>query len=153
LKVKISDLLTAVVDSDGDPVTLTAVSVSTNGMVSPTNATYILFRNTNYENDQFSYTVTDGYGGYATGQVFVASVLAPFTSQNTTINPSGGTNTLTFQGIPGYVYIIQRSVNLLTWTAIATNTAAGNGTILTTDRFTDLGAPPASAFYRLEWEP
>ena len=153
LKVKISDLLTAVVDPDGDPITLTSVSVSTNGMVSPTNATYILFRNTNYVNDRFSYTVTDGFGGYATGQVFVFSVLAPFTGQNTTLNPIGGTNTVTNHGIPGYVYIIQRSINLLTWTAIATNTAAGNGLILTTDRFTDLGAPPASAFYRLEWKP
>jgi hypothetical protein len=80
-------------------------------------------------------------------------VLAPFTGQNTSLTVSGGTNALTFHGIPGYVYTIQRSINLLTWANIATNTAAGNGLILATDHFADLGTPPATAFYRLAWQP
>lgn len=153
LKVRISDLLTAVADVDSDAVTFAGVSTSTNGVVLPTNSAFILFRNTNYVNDQFSYTVTDGHGGTSTGQVSVASVLAPFTGQNGSINPVGGTNALSFSGIPNYVYIIQRSVNLISWVDISTNTAASNGAITGQDRFTDLGAPPASAFYRLKWKP
>ena len=122
-------------------------------MVSSTNATYILFRNTNFVNDRFSYVVADDHGGTATGQVNVASVIAPFTGQNTSLVPAGGTNLVTSYGIPGYTYIIERSVNLLTWVDISTNVAAGNGTISATDAFTDLGGPPASAFYRLKWKP
>ncbi|HEV2692429.1 MAG TPA: YDG domain-containing protein [Verrucomicrobiae bacterium] len=153
LKVKISDLLTAVLDPDGDPVTLTGVGVSTNGMVSPTNSTLILFRNTNYVNDRFSYVVADDHGGSSTGQVNVISVLAPFIGQSTSMAPAGGTNFLTNHGIPGYTYIIQRSVNLLTWVDIATNTAASNGTISSVDTFRDLGGAPGSAFYRMKWQP
>jgi len=153
IKVKISDLLAAVVDSDSDPVTLTSVGVSTNGMVSATNSTFILFRNTNYVTDRFSYVVADDHGGTATGQVTVASVLAPFTGQNISLAPTGGTNLLTCHGIPGYTYITQRSVNFLTWVDISTNTAAGNGAISIADSFVDLGGPPASAFYRLKWKP
>ncbi|MDR3459478.1 MAG: YDG domain-containing protein [Verrucomicrobiae bacterium] len=153
LKVKISDLLGAVVDPDNDPVTLTSVSVSTNGMVSPTNSTYILFRNTNLVTDSFSYVVSDDHGGSATGQVSVACVLAPFTGQNTTLVPTGGTNLLTCHGIPGYTYIVQRSVNLLTWVDISTNAANGSGAISVADAFKDLGGPPNSAFYRLRWKP
>ena len=153
LKVRISDLLTAVADVDSDTVALASVSPSTNGVTLPTNSAFILFRNTNFVNDQFSYTVSDGHGGTTTGQVSVASVLAPFTGQNGSINPVGGTNTLSFSGIPNYVYIIQRSVNLITWVDISTNTAGSNGAITGQDCFTDLGAPPASAFYRLKWKP
>ena len=83
----------------------------------------------------------------------VASVLAPFTGQNMSLAPAGGTNLLTCHGIPGYTYIIQRSVNFLTWVDISTNTVAGNGAMSIADRFTDLGGPPSSAFYRLKWKP
>jgi hypothetical protein len=153
LKVAISSLLSAVVDADSDTVALASVGISTNGMVSPTNSAFILFRNTNYVNDRFDYTVKDSYGAVATGQVLVASVMAPFTGQNASLAPSGGSNVLTFHGIPGFVYAVQRSVNLLTWKNISTNTVPGNGTLNYTDRFADLSQPPASAFYRLLWLP
>jgi hypothetical protein len=153
LKLKLSSLLSACIDVDGDPISLVGVSSSTNGMPIFTNSTLLLFQNTNLVNDQFSYTVTDGQGGYATGQVAVVSVLAPFSGQNASLTPAGGTNYLTCYGIPGYKYEIQRSVNFLTWVNIATNTAAFNGTIPVIDRFKDLGGPPASAFYRLLWVP
>lgn len=153
LKVKISDLLGAVVDPDGDPVSLVSVNTSTNGMVVSTNLGYIIFRNSNHVNDQFSYVVTDGQGGYTTGQVEVVAVLAPFTGQIGSMTVTGGANTLTYHGIPFYTYVIQRSVNLVAWVNISTNTAAPNGLINATDNFTDLSGPPASAFYRLTWQP
>ena len=153
LRVRISSLLSAVVDQDNDPTTLVSVGTSTNGVVPATNATFIQFRNPRYLNDQFSYVVTDGFGGYATGQVQVASVVQPFTGQPTTINPSGNSASLTFYGIPNYTYLVQRSVNLVTWKSIATNTALPNGVIQITDHFSDLGSTPGSAFYQLVWVP
>jgi hypothetical protein len=154
LKVPLSSLLTATVDPDGDTVSLVNVSTtSTNGMPIATNSTLLLFRNTNYVNDSFSYVVTDHYGGYATGQVYVASVIAPFTGQNTSLFTGGSSNLLTFHGIPDYNYVVQRSVNLLTWKSISTNTAGYNGAINYVDTFADLSGPPSSAFYRLLWEP
>jgi len=142
------------VDPDGDTVSLVNVSTtSTNGMPIATNSTLLLFRNTNYVNDSFSYVVTDHYGGYATGQVYVASVIAPFTGQNTSLFTGGSSNLLTFHGIPDYNYVVQRSVNLLTWKSISTNTAGYNGAINYVDTFADLSGPPSSAFYRLLWEP
>ncbi|HTB83338.1 MAG TPA: YDG domain-containing protein [Candidatus Sulfotelmatobacter sp.] len=154
LKVSLSSLLTATVDPDGDAVSLVNVSsTSTNGMPIATNSTLLLFRNTNYVNDSFSYVVKDNYGGFATGQVYVASVIAPFTGQNTTLFTGGSSNLLTFHGIPDYSYVVQRSVNLLTWKSISTNTAGNTGAINYMDTFADLSGPPSSAFYRLLWQP
>jgi predicted permease len=153
LKVSISSLLSAVIDADSDSVSLVSVSKSTNGMNVYTNSTLLLFQNTNYLNDSFSYVVTDHFGGYATGQVYVASVLAPFTGQNTSLFAGGSSNVLTFHGIPFYTYTVQRSVNLLTWKSISTNTANNIGAINYTDNFADLSGPPSSAFYRLLWQP
>jgi hypothetical protein len=36
---------------------------------------------------------------------------------------------------------------------IATNTVSSSGVINVTDTFSDLGGPPASAYYRLGWSP
>jgi hypothetical protein len=154
LKLAISNLLTAVVDADGDSIALTGVGVSTNGITLATNSTYLYFSNTNKVKDQFSYTVTDHYGGYATGQVAVAFVVAPFIGQTSgQMSIRSGTNAVTFHGVPGFAYVVQRSVNLLTWVDIATNTAASTGIIQANDTFADLGGTPSSAFYRLKWKP
>jgi hypothetical protein len=68
-----------------------------------------------------------------------------------------GANTLNAYGIPGYRYITERTTSLTPpalWVVISTNTAAGNGVLSVPDPFTDLGGnPPASAFYRLKWQP
>jgi hypothetical protein len=48
---------------------------------------------------------------------------------------------------------VQRSVNLLTWKNISTNTAGNTGAINYVDTFADLSGPPSSAFYRLLWQP
>jgi hypothetical protein len=55
---------------------------------------------------------------------------------------------LIFYGIPSQTYHMQRSVDLLTWTTIATLSAAPSGKI----EFTDT-APLASAYYRTFFEP
>jgi hypothetical protein len=154
MRVSISNLLGAVFDPDGDAVSFVGVGTSTNGVTLITNSTLLFYHNTNLVNDQFSYVVTDGYGGISTGQVAVVSVVAPFLAQSTgRLFVSGATQQVTLYGVPGFVYVVQRSVNMVSWTDIATVTAAQDGTIQATDNFSDLGGPPASAFYRLEWHP
>jgi autotransporter-associated beta strand protein len=148
--IAISDLLTNVTDVDGDTFTLVAVGASTNGIILTTNATSIGYYNTNSVADQFSYTVSDGHGGTATGTISL-TVNPLVTGQDATVSTSGNAVQLVFHGIPGYSYVVQRSTNLISsWVDISTNAAAGNGVISLTDTFDDLGSnAPASAYYRL----
>jgi hypothetical protein len=53
---------------------------------------------------------------------------------------------LVFQGIPGRTYVIQRSANLTTWTALSSVTAAADGKI----NYTDANPLPSSGFYRTQ---
>jgi autotransporter-associated beta strand protein len=157
LRITISDLLTNVTDADSDTITLVGTGTSTNGVIVSLSGTNLLnYYNMNNVNDQFSYTVTDGFGGTNTGLVSIVV-------SNAIVGPTGGAITsftagvanLTFHGIPNYSYIAERSTNLSlnVWVDIATNTAATNGVISVTDSFGDLGGAPASAYYRLKWQP
>jgi autotransporter-associated beta strand protein len=155
LKIPIGDLLAAnVTDADGDIVTLTSIGASTNGVILTTNGTYIFYTNTNTVNDQFSYTVNDGYGGSSTGAVTIAVSSVPVSGQMTgSLTITGGAAALSFQAIPGYSYVIERSTDMTSWVDISTNAAASNGAINFTDTFGDLSGPPGSAYYRLKWQP
>jgi hypothetical protein len=156
LRITISDLLTNVTDADSDTITLVAVGNSTNGVIVSLSGTNLLnYYNTNNVNDQFSYTVTDGFGGTNTGLVSIVvsnAATGQITGQFTSF--TGGVANLTFHGIPNYSYITERSTNLTDWVDVMTNSAATNGVISVSDAFGDLGGvPPASAYYRLKWQP
>jgi fibronectin-binding autotransporter adhesin len=154
LRITVSDLLTNVTDADGDTITLVSVGSSTNGVTLTLGGGLIGYFNTNNVNDQFSYTVTDGYGGTNTGTVSIA-IVGSYSGQVTgAINSfTGGTANLTFYGIPTYPYVTERSTNLTDWVEVQTNNAGTNGVINSTDAFNDLGGvPPASAYYRLRWQ-
>ena len=141
-------------DADGDSLTLVATGTSTNGItLGSAGANYLGYTNTNAVSDQFSYTVTDGYGGTNTGYVsilFTNSVTGQITGEFTSF--SNNVANLTFHGIANYSYITERSTNLNDWVDILTNTAATNGVINVNDAFSDLGGtPPSSAYYRLKY--
>ena len=141
-------------DPDGDTVALTGFNlVSTNGGLVLTNSTWILYTNSLNANDQLSYTVNDGWGGTNTGYINI--VVNPFvTGQNATVTVSGSSASLTFYGIPGYTYTVQRATAVNgPWVNIATTTVGAGGTINVTDTFQGLGGPPSSAYYQLEWNP
>ena len=53
---------------------------------------------------------------------------------------------LAFQGIPGRSYRVERSIDLLFWVTITTQTADASGGV----SFIDDSPPPGSAFYRLD---
>jgi hypothetical protein len=96
-------------------------------------------------------STNSGSALWATGSVF---------SQNKEvfISPTSANLTITFFGIPGHQYTIERSTNLVTglgWVPISTNILTISGVFQVSDSFNDLGitAPPipSSAFYRLRY--
>ncbi len=155
-KFSVSNLGTNVSDVDGDVVTfsISSPSTSTNGIVVTNNASLMFYFNTNTVNDQFSYTVRDSFGGTNSG--LITMNFLPFkTGQTGTLAVTTNSVYLAYNAIPNFRYAIERSTNLTTWTAISTNTAnSTNGTFQYTDTFSDLGTNiPASAYYRLHWNP
>jgi len=156
LRILVSDLLVNVTDADSDTISLVSTGTSTNGViVSLSGTNFLNYNNMNNVNDQFSYTVTDGFGGTNTGLVSIVVsnvVTGQITGQFTSF--TNNVANLTFHGIPNYSYITERSTNLTDWVDVVTNSAATNGVISVTDSFGDLGnVPPASAYYRLKWQP
>jgi hypothetical protein len=152
IKIFTSDLVTNATDMDGDTLTVTSTGVSTNGITLQTAPGIMLYVNTNGVNDAFTYTLSDGYGGSATGTNYVN--FTPFaTGQSGNVTVGGGVANLVFYGIPTYRYGVQRSTNMTDWTIILITNAPTGGAFHYTDNFSDLGAPPASAYYRLIWNP
>ena len=156
-KIAVADLLTNASDVlDGDTLTLIGVSSSTNLVTLDTTSSpgYVGYYNANPVSDQFSYTVTDGFGGTNTATITLNYTATTPVTGTSSIAGVTGTNpkVLTAFGIPNYNYITERSTNLTDWVDIATNAASTNGTITITDYFGDLGSnAPASAYYRLKW--
>jgi len=161
VKIPIATLLTNATDYDSVPLTLTAVSASTNGVNVYTNSTFVYYNNTNNVADNFTYTVSDGEGGVATGTVYIGIVGGQTGQTNAPVSvDTNGVVTVTFAGVPGFPYVVQRSTNLETgtgWVPISTNTAPTNGLFQVIDDFSDLNGgvpvppstPPPSAFYEL----
>ena len=154
LHIAITNILNQVTDADGDPVSLTGYSVTfTNLVTLSSNANYLTYPNTTNVIDRFSYTVSDGYGGMATGYVNV-SILngfiagTPIVGQFAT-NSVAGAYTVKYYGVIGYQYVVQRSTNLSSWENLVTNTMPTNPPA----SYTDTTPPTPTAYYRVAWKP
>ena len=66
-------------------------------------------------------------------------------------NSGGGQMTVSFAGIPGYDYVVQRSSNLVDWVFLVTNTAPTNGLDIGRIRYTE--TPPHNPAYYRGWRP
>lgn len=153
LLVAFSDLSTNWTDANGDTVTLASLNLlTTNGITLATNAIDISYANGQNANDQFSYTISDIQGGTANGLVNIV-VVASAVGQTQNVSVSNGTAIASFAGVPGYSYGVQRSTNFVDWLTILTTNASSGGVFQIADNFSDLGAAPISASYRLEWNP
>ncbi|MBN8459839.1 MAG: cadherin-like beta sandwich domain-containing protein [Verrucomicrobia bacterium] len=154
--VGLPKLLAKASDPDGDAISITpAGPVSANG-----GAVVLLADAVRYTppdgfsgTDTFTIVLTDSGGASITGPVTVQVGSAPNVgTPGANTNPPklttlpGGKMGLSFQGIPGRSYVVQRSIGGLDdWQTLATVTADATGKI----SFTDENPPPGSAFYRL----
>lgn len=157
LRITITDLLTNVTGTSvGQTITLQSVGSGSQGATISSDGTYVNYIPVNSNSDSFTYTVSDGRGGTSTGNIAVNVIQV--TGQNTgVISISGTTATTLFEGIPTWVYIVQRSTNLsagVGWVAISTNTTPASGLITNIDTFSDISPTPppypSSAYYRLQ---
>jgi hypothetical protein len=147
----VAKLLRHAWDPDGDPVSLLAVSAAStnNGTLSLTGDTLSYTPPGGYAGyDAFTYTVSDGRGGQASGWVVVSII----NSNNLMLNRvSGPTWTATnsvvvgFAGIPTLSCVLQRSTNLVNWEAILTNTIPANGIL----QCVDPNPLQPTSFYRI----
>ena len=131
LVIPIANVLGNDTDGDSDPLTLTGLSeTSTNGALMDHDDFLIYYTpavtNGNVA-DQFTYTVSDGRGGTATGTVTVRVV---YPLNLTGSLGGGGFTLLAAEGVAGATYWLQTSTNLAlpnSWATIATNVPATNG--------------------------
>jgi autotransporter-associated beta strand protein len=148
LKLPISKLKGLATDANHDNLSFTSVDTpSTGGATLSANATYVFYTpNGAGGGDTFTYHLSDGHGGTATGTVTV-NVLAQAGSAQL-IDYSGGGVTIQFAGIPGYQYQVERSCDL-SWNSpvviLTTNTPC-DGLFI----YTESPPLPPSAYYRLK---
>jgi subtilisin-like proprotein convertase family protein len=148
VKVRLSTLLANASDADGDALNITVSSTSASNAAITVSGGWVFYTPpTGFTNaDSFTYTVTDGHGGSATGTVTVAIQVDNAPSQNLVITPLGGNQYLiNASGIPGYTYRLQYSdvTGPFVWQDIESATADSTGKFSYTDTS---GAP--MRFYR-----
>ncbi len=148
VKVPLSTLLTNASDADGDTLNINVSSTSASSATITVSGGWCShtppagFTNAG----SFTYTVTDGFGGSATGTVMVAIQVNNSQSQNLTISdPGGGSVLIEGNGIPGYTYRLQYSDTSgpFVWQDLASVTANSVGAF----QYTDTSGSPAR-FYR-----
>lgn len=155
LQIPFTILTANAADADGDSLELAGITMTTtNGITLTTNGTSIFYSNRVSVTDQFSYTLSDGRGGSATGVVNIVNIGSSPAAEfaGTPVADSASVH-LHFSATPGWTYYLERSTNLPVWVTIWTNIAPASGRLDFTDDFHDLDGPPAAAFYRLRWLP
>jgi len=156
LTIPISSLLTNAVDPDGDPLTLLAVDpTSTNGAAITLDSNSVFYYPVSPDPnlaDQFGYTVSDAFGGQASGPVLISVVVGTTNTPPPTITGilslGNGSAQLELLGSPYQWYCVQTASNLappVAWVTIATNQADASGVL----QYTDSGATNfTTRFYR-----
>jgi hypothetical protein len=150
VNIAVGKLLLNDSDPDNDPLTIIGVSPqSTNG-----GTVSLVGNQVRYTpvadflgTDRFTYTLSDGRGGIVPGEVTVLVDTGPAIALNEVSRPVevNGVWHLRFAGIPGRVYSLYRSTNLVNWTVIGTQTAPAHGLM----EFMDASPPVGGAFYKI----
>ena len=137
-------------DADSDTLTVSVVTKGTNSGAVAISGGSVTYSNNAAGADSFTYTVSDGRGGFATNTVTV-NVTAVVNQVTAQLSFNGGGNAvLVFWGVPGTSYTIQKSSNLSTWSDLTTVTA-NNTQPYGRISFTDTGAANGTAgYYRLK---
>jgi hypothetical protein len=100
--------------------------------------------------DEFTYTLADSRGARVTGRVYVTVGATNFIS---VVTPpalqSNGHFQVGYQGIPGYLYVVERATNVLgPWEVLTTVYADGNGNFQVDD---PNDPPEPMRFYRVTY--
>jgi len=144
---------TITVTSLGNP-TVSGATVQTNGSLSSSSTLILYTPGSSDANDSFAYTISDGHGGSPSGTVYLtADTSTVFGQQSPQLTADGNGNIkVTFFGVPGYTYTIQRSatVDFSSPTDLITQTATTGNPVITC---TDTISPSGQAYYRLKWQP
>jgi len=151
--ISLGKLLAKTTDPEGDAVSVTSAGpASAQGGTASLQVGSILYTPpAGFSGaDSFAVTFEDVHGASVVGSVTVTVGTNPNAGGQGTNSPQlvilpGGDIGISFQGIPGRSYQIQRSINLSAWTNLTTVVAAGNGAVT----YTDDDPPQPSAFYRL----
>ena len=145
----VTSLQTNASDVDGDTLTLT-VGVSTNGITLVIDGGNVLYTNASLVSDEFTYTVTDGFGGTNSA---VITLTAPLTPTSPTIEPPyvDGLNQLVLRVLTqsGFDYVLLNTMDLnppILWSPVVTNSGTG-GTITNT---IPVSPVPAQRFFRYQ---
>jgi hypothetical protein len=152
MKITVTNLLSNVTDVDGDMPLFVGINSTNVGLTTDGTRIYVP---TNNVDEQFTYTIHDGYLGTNSGTVHLVIVSVSGQGKTVTIDTNTQTATTTFYGIPGYTYVVQRATNIdftLGVTNLSTNAidiGTSDPAFSVTDNFSDLGVVPDSAFYRL----
>ncbi|MEI8290076.1 MAG: autotransporter-associated beta strand repeat-containing protein [Verrucomicrobiota bacterium] len=154
IRIAVTNLLANASDVDGDTLVLASVGTPTNAAATLiVSGGWVMYYNTNAVADEFTYTVSDGFGGTnsATVTLTVDSTSLFGQASIPAVDTSSGSATLNFAGIPGLSYSVQRStnVNFIPFDTLWTTNAPAGGLF----QFIDLSAPTPSAFYRLQYNP
>jgi hypothetical protein len=153
VKVSTATLLSNDSDPDNDTLNIIGVdSLSTQGGTVSLSGGWVFYTPPagNPATDTFTYKLSDGRDIWIPGTVTVnragADTGQPHTITGIATNVDG-TVTITFAGIPGQVYVVEATPDMVTptWVPIATNPAGPNGLF----QYTDMDAPSyPSRFYR-----
>ena len=128
VQVSLATILAHCSAAAGDTITNTAVSSTSASNVTITVANgWVFYPPESFTTpDSFTFTVTDNYGLSATGTVTVATETVQGLTLTGTAN--NGSFTISGNGVPGYTYHVQFSLNFGPWqgagSAIADNTGA-----------------------------
>jgi surface-anchored protein len=151
--ISLGKLLAAANDPEGDAMTITAAGPSSalGGTVALQAGSILYTPPTGFSgSDSFTVTVADIHNSSVQGTVSINVGSPPGSGGQGANSPvltllPGGDMAISFQGIPGRGYQIQRSTDLSNWTPLATVQAAANGAVT----YTDEDPPQPGAFYRL----
>jgi hypothetical protein len=136
--------VTAKIAGGTTPYTLQSVTSRDSGDYVQISGSYILFAPAGNATRILDYTVADSTSPTPlTASSTITVSVTNAVSSARTITSSGGGVTITFAGVPGYNYVVERSGDLSNWTTVQTQTAPTAGL------WTFSEIPPYSpAYYR-----
>jgi autotransporter-associated beta strand protein len=141
--IPVASLLSSATDADGDSLALAGFDpATTNGIALSSDSNYIYYLNNANVADRFTYTITDGHGGTATGQVQICpGVMPPPRVDSIRLKPDGQVQ-LYLSALPGH-YVVEASTSLVSWVELSNFITSG-----VTFEYLDSATNQSQRFYR-----